>query len=168
MAMTAQPALDPRAFRDTMGRFATGVTVMTWDDGVHVRGMTANAVTSVSLDPMLVLVCVDRKTSAHAQMEHASAFALSILAADQVDISMTFARHGVEDMAGVPYGRKQTGTPVIDGAIAWIECEVSERLAGGDHTIYLGQVVAMGIERPDARPLLFYAGRYREIGDELV
>jgi flavin reductase (DIM6/NTAB) family NADH-FMN oxidoreductase RutF len=165
--MTAQPALDPRAFRDTMGRFATGVTVMTWDDGVHARGMTANAVTSVSLDPMLVLVCVDRKTSAHAQMEHASAFVLNILAADQVDISMTFARHGVEDMADVPYTQKQTGAPVIDGVIAWLECAVAERLAGGDHTIYVGQVIAMAIERPEAEPLLFYAGHYRAIGDEV-
>ena len=165
--MTAQPALDSRAFRDTMGRFATGVTVMTWDDGAHVRGMTANAVTSVSLDPMLVLVCVDRSTSAHAQLEHASAFALNILAADQVEVSKAFARHGVDDMAGVPYTRRQTGAPVIDRAIAWIECAVSERLAGGDHTIYLGEVVAMAIERPEAEPLLFYAGRYRVIGEEV-
>jgi flavin reductase (DIM6/NTAB) family NADH-FMN oxidoreductase RutF len=165
--MTAKPTLDPRAFRDTIGRFATGVTVLTWDDGEHVRGMTANAVSSVSLDPMLVLVCVDRKTSAHAQLEHTAAFALNILAVDQVEVSKAFAQHGVEDMAGVAYHRNQTGAPVIDGALAWIECEVAERLAGGDHTIYLGQVVAIEIARPEAGPLLFYAGRYRALGPEL-
>ncbi len=165
--MTAQPTLDPRAFRDTLGRFATGVTVLTWDDGEHVRGMTANAVSSVSLEPMLVLVCIDRKTSAHAQLEHTAAFALNILAADQVEVSKAFAQHGVEDMAGVAYHRNQTGAPVISGALASIECEVAERLAGGDHTIYLGQVVAMEIMRPEAQPLLFYAGRYRALGPEL-
>jgi flavin reductase (DIM6/NTAB) family NADH-FMN oxidoreductase RutF len=84
-----------------------------------------------------------------------------------MEISKAFARHGVEDMAGVAHHRGQTGAPLIDGAVAWIECEVSERLAGGDHTIYLGQVVAMEIARPEAQPLLFYAGRYRALGPEL-
>src|SRR5437868_7393723 len=107
--MTAEPTLDPRMYRDTIGRFATGVTVVTWDDGEHARGMTANAVSSLSLDPMLLLVCVDKKTSAHAQLERARAFAVNILAEDQIEVSNTFARHNVEDMADVPYGIRASG-----------------------------------------------------------
>lgn len=166
--MTAEPAAQQRAYRDTIGRFATGVTVVTWDDGQHVRGMTANAVTSVSLDPMLLLVCVDKRTTAHEQLNHSAGFAVNILADDQREVSQAFARHGVEDMSGVPYTIGGNGAPRIDNVLAWLECEVSERLDGGDHTIFLGRVVDLSIARPDASPLLFYAGRYRELGPELT
>ena len=165
--MTTEPTLDPRQFRDTIGRFATGVTVITWDDGQRARGMTANAISSLSLDPMLLLVCVDKKTTAHAQLERAHAFAVNVLADDQIAVSKTFAQHGIEDMAGVPYEQRVTGAPVLDGALAWIDCEVTERLAGGDHTMYIGRVVGVEILRPEAQPLLFYGGRYRRLGPEL-
>ena len=88
--MTAEPTLDPRQFRDAIGRFATGVTVITWDDGEHIRGMTANAVSSLSLDPMLLLVCVDQKGTAHEQLKAATTFAVNILAQDQMDVSQYF------------------------------------------------------------------------------
>jgi flavin reductase (DIM6/NTAB) family NADH-FMN oxidoreductase RutF len=165
--MTAEPALDPRRFRDAIGRFATGVTVVTWDDGEHIRGKTANAVSSLSLDPMLLLVCVDQKGTAHEQLKAARAFAVNILAQDQLEVSTAFARRGVEDMGEVPYSTRQTGAPIIDGALAWVECEIAERLEGGDHTIYIGRVLDLEIARPDASPLLFYGGRYRALGDEL-
>ena len=89
--MTAEPAIDARRFRDTIGRFATGVTVLTWDDGEHVRGMTANAVTSVSLDPMLLLACVDKRGSAHEQLMRAQAFTVNILAEDQISVSQALS-----------------------------------------------------------------------------
>ena len=161
--MTAEPTLEPRKFRDTVGRFATGVTVVTWGDGEHARGMTANALCSLSLDPMLLLVCVDRKTTAHVQMEHTQAFVVNVLADDQIEVSKTFAQHGLEDMAGVSWQPRVTGAPVIDGVLAWLDCEVAERLDGGDHTIYVGRVVAVEIARPDAEPLIFYGGRYRSL-----
>jgi flavin reductase (DIM6/NTAB) family NADH-FMN oxidoreductase RutF len=164
--MTAESAIDARMYRDTIGRFATGVTVITWDDGAHVRGMTANAVSSLSLDPMMLLVCVDKKASAHDQLEVARAFAVNILAADQIEVSKAFARHGVADMADARYTLRASGAPILDGALAWIECEIAERLPGGDHTIYLGRVVDLEISRPEADPLLFFGGRYRSLAPE--
>ena len=163
--MTTESALDPRGYRDAIGRFATGVTVITWDDGEVTRGMTANAIASISLDPMLLMICIDKKVSAHPQLMGARAFAVNILAHDQFELSKTFASHGVEGMAGVPYERGQTGSPLIEGALAWIDCEIAERLEGGDHTIFLGKVIAVSIERPEATPLLFWAGRYRSLGE---
>jgi flavin reductase (DIM6/NTAB) family NADH-FMN oxidoreductase RutF len=162
--MTAKTGPEPRQFRDVIGRFATGVTVITWDDGEHVRGMTANAVASLSLDPLLVLFCLDRKVTAHPQLERAQAFALNILASDQAAISTTFAQHGLEDMADVPFQLGDTGSPLIDGVLAWLDCEIVERLPGGDHTIVVGRVVDLALPRPEAEPLLFYSGRYRELG----
>lgn len=165
--MTAEHAIDSRMFRDTIGRFATGVTVLTWDDGTHVRGMTANAVSSVSLDPMLLLACVDRRGSAHEQLMTASSFAVNILAEDQAAVSQTFARHGIEDMGDVAHTPGRTGAPIIEGVLAWVECEIAERFPGGDHTIFIGRVVDLQVARPEAPPLLFYAGRYRSLGAEL-
>jgi len=165
--MTSSPAIDPRLYRNTIGCFVTGVTVITWDDGEMARGMTANAVSSLSLDPMLLLVCVDKKATAHPQMAKAGAFAVNILAEDQIEVSKTFARHGVDGMSGVPWSRRATGAPIIDGSLAWLDCEVQERLEGGDHTIYIGRVVALDIARPDASPLLFFGGSYRCCGPKL-
>lgn len=165
--MTAEPTVDPRQYRDVIGRFATGVTVITWDDGESARGMTANAISSVSLDPMLVLICIDKKVSAHPRLLASNAFAINILAHDQIEVSKVFASHGVEGMADVPYELGQTGSPLIDGSIAWIDCEIGERLEGGDHTIFLGKVVAVSIARPDTDPLLFWAGRYRRMGEQV-
>ena len=107
--MTTESALDPRGYRDAIGRFATGVTVITWDDGEVTRGMTANAIASISLDPMLLMICIDKKVSAHPQLMGARAFAVNILAHDQFELSKTFASHGVEGMAG--------GNPVITALI---------------------------------------------------
>lgn len=150
-----------------IGRFATGVTVITFQSQDLTRGMTANAVSSLSLDPTLLLVCVEKNTIAHAQLEHVSAFALNILAEDQIEVSRAFARHGLQDMAGVPYRAGVTGAPIIEGVLGWFECEVYDRLNGGDHTIYIGRVVELSLDRPEARPLLFFGGAYHSIGSRL-
>lgn len=166
-APIATPGPDPREYRNVIGRFATGVTVVTWDDGEHRRGMTANAVASLSLDPLLLLVCVDRKVSAHSQLESAQAFAVNILAVDQIPVSMAFAQHGLEDMADVPYHLGTTGSPLIEGALAWLECAITERLPGGDHTIMVGRLVDFALARPEAEPLLYYGGDYVSLGAQL-
>ncbi len=163
--MTA-PVIDQRLYRDVVGRFATGVTVVTFQTEDVTRGMTANAVTSLSLDPTLLLVCVDKRGTVHSQLRDAEAFAVNILAEDQVDISKTFSRRGVEGMAGVPYRLGATGSPIIDGVLAWFECAVHERLDGGDHTIYVGRVVDLALPRPEAEPLLFFGGAYHSIGEQ--
>ncbi len=164
--MTAS-VIDQRVYRDVIGRFATGVTVITFQSEDMTRGMTANAVSSLSLDPTLLLVCVEKKTAVHEQLEHVPAFALNILAEDQIDVARTFARRGLQDMAGVPYRTGVTGAPIIKDALGWFECEVYDRLNGGDHTIYIGRVVELSLDRPEARPLLFFGGAYHSIGSTL-
>lgn len=158
-------AIDPRRFRDAIGRFATGVTVVTAAAGGQVRGMTANAVSSLSLEPMLLLVCVQRTASAHAMIEQAGVFAVNILAADQRPLAELFARAGEFDapMGGVPFHSGSTGAPLLAGALASIECTLHERLAGGDHSIFIGRVVDLVVARPTEQPLLFFSGAYREI-----
>lgn len=162
----AEASLDSREFRNTMGLFATGVTVVTARVGHQRRGMTANSFTSVSLHPPLLLVCVDRSASMHPVLEVAEAFAVNILAGDQRAASDAFARHGQGDavMNGVPFHDGPLGSPVLEEVLGWAECRVQERYAGGDHTIIVGRVEAIAIERPGVDPLLYFAGGYRSIG----
>ena len=156
---------DARAFRDLGGRFATGVTVITTSDRGGRRAMTANAVSTVSLDPPLMLVCVQRTASIHEAIARAGHFAINILAEDQGAISARFAQHGEfeEPMGGIPFRAGQTGTPLLEGTLGWFECEVWQPYDGGDHTIYVGRVVAMELTQPEGRPLLFFAGGYGEL-----
>jgi flavin reductase (DIM6/NTAB) family NADH-FMN oxidoreductase RutF len=155
-------ATTPDELRRVMGRFATGVTVVTTLDGDQPHGMTANAVASVSLRPPLVLVCVDRAADSHDIIDRAGLFALNVLSRDQQPLSDRFAvkegesAHGLE---GVPHHAGATGAPILDGAIAFLECRVAERYPGGDHTIFLGEVVAADPLSDDG-PLIFYQGRY--------
>jgi flavin reductase (DIM6/NTAB) family NADH-FMN oxidoreductase RutF len=163
-------AIRPVEYRETLGTFATGVTVVSaaLDDVLH--GMTANAFASVSLDPPLVLVCVDQRAWCHDLLAGAKAFAVTVLAADQERESVWFAS------SRRPSGREQfdpvewwpapvTGSPVLTGGIAWLDCRLYETHDGGDHSIFLGEVVDLGIQR-EAEPLLFYDGAYRRIAPE--
>lgn len=165
----AEPAIDVRTFRDTMGRFATGVTVVTAAHGDQLRGMTANSFTSLSLHPPLVLVCVDHRASMHELLDEAEAFAVNILAADQRELSQFYASPGEKTgpMGGQPFRPGPLGSPILDGVMAWIDCRIETRYEGGDHTIIVGRIEEMQLERPDAAPLLFFAGRYHELGESL-
>jgi flavin reductase (DIM6/NTAB) family NADH-FMN oxidoreductase RutF len=169
-AMTSSSPVDARLYRDAIGRFATGVTVVTVDDGVAPRGMTANAVSSVSLDPVLLLVCVAKSARSHQSLESARAFAVNVLTVEQRELSDYFARSSdtaADPMGSWPYRRASTGAPVLEGALAWFDCRVTDWLPGGDHSIVIGEVVDMAVERPDAEPLLFHAGAYRRLGESL-
>jgi flavin reductase (DIM6/NTAB) family NADH-FMN oxidoreductase RutF len=161
--------VDSREFRDLMGRFATGVTVLTLRSHGAVRGMTANAVSSLSLHPPLLLVCIDQNASSHPLFETADAFAVNILAEDQREASDFFASSGEkpEPLGDFPHHDGPLGSPILDEAVAWVECEVSERHAGGDHTIVIGRVAQMEIARPEAAPLLFFGGKYHRLGEPL-
>lgn len=167
--MAAETSIDSREFRNTMGLFATGVTVVTARVSHERRGMTANSLTSVSLHPPLLLVCVDQSASMHPILEVAETFAVNILAADQRAVSDVFARRGHNDaeMNGVAYHDAPGGSPVLDGVLAWAECRIEERYSGGDHTILVGRVESIAVERPDAAPLLFFSGSYRALGDSI-
>jgi flavin reductase (DIM6/NTAB) family NADH-FMN oxidoreductase RutF len=150
-------------YRRTMSRFATGVTIITTRHGQHLHGMTANAVTSLSLDPMLVLVCVDKAADTHDILLQAGFFAVNILARDQEELCVKLATkkgdqwsHGIES---VPHHTAQTGAPIIDGAIAYLDCRTVTEHHGGDHTIFVGEVVEAK-ELSDGGPLLFYGGKF--------
>ena len=162
----ADVSLDSREFRNTMGLFATGVTVVTAHVGQQRRGMTANSFTSVSLHPPLLLVCVDHSASMLPVLEVAEAFAVNILAGDQRAASDAFARHGESEsvMNGVPFHDGPLGSPILEGVLGWAECRVEALHAAGDHTIIVGRVEAIAIERPGVDPLLYFSGGYRTIG----
>jgi len=154
-------------FRDVMGRFATGVTIVTTRLGDDLHGMTANAVTAVSLDPPLVLVCIDRSADSHDIVEASGVFALSILGRGQYALSRQFAVKGgpaAHRLDGVPHHTRATGAPIVDGSLAYLDCRIVGRYPGGDHTIFVGEVVDAG-RLDGGEPLVFYEGRYGGLGD---
>jgi len=161
--------LNPTDFRRAMGAFATGVTIITVDLDGEVHGMTANAFTSVSLDPMLVLVCVDHSTRTHAHLHAKKRFGINVLRDDQRAISDYYARperthEHAEAEAGARFDRTRHGTPVLNGALAYLECRLQSAEEAGDHTIFIAEVEDVVLE--DGDPLLFFRGRYRKVGEE--
>jgi flavin reductase (DIM6/NTAB) family NADH-FMN oxidoreductase RutF len=152
--------------RHAMGHFATGVTVITsvGADGQPV-GTTANAVSSLSLDPPLVLVCFDRASQTLSAVGAYGAFAVNVLAAPQEDLSANFARGGLAaDWDGVRHQPGLTGSPRLHGVLATLECTVEHRLPGGDHEIVVGRVRHVAMGDAGAAPLLFWRGRYASLG----
>lgn len=162
---TSSSGVDTRLFRDVAGCFATGVTVITTADERGPRGLTANAISSLSLDPTLFLVCVDLRATSYPVLSTAGHFAINILAADQEEISNFFAGTTPPDnpMGDIQYQMSERGSPLIEGALAWLDCKTHSILDGGDHKIFVGEVSSCDVARPDAEPLLFFRGKYREI-----
>ena len=153
---------DKDEFRQVMGRFATGVTIVTSRLGEELHGMTANAVTSVSLEPPLVLICVDKSADSHDIIDGSGIFALSILSLEQEGLADDFAvKEGASAhrLDGVPHHTRATGAPIIEGSLAYLDCRVVERFPGGDHTVFIGGVVDAGRSN-DHGPLIFYQGSY--------
>ena len=153
--------------RTVMGRFATGVTVVTSGRDLP-HGMTANAFTSVSLDPAMVLVCVKRSAVMHDTILTHGTFAVSILAAGQEGLARYFASSSrprdereFHQVAYWPGG--QTGAPIIDGNLGWVECKLAAVYDGGDHSIFLGSVLSIGRGDDDDRALVFHTGRFLEL-----
>ena len=150
----------PDRFRDVMGRFATGVTVVTVATPEGPVGMTANAVCSLSLDPVLLLVCFDNAARTLPPVRAAGRFGVNVLAAGQEELARLFAskRPEREKFAGVAHSVND-GIPVIDGVLAWVGCRLETLVAGGDHTIGIGAVEAA--EAGSGEPLLWFRGSYR-------
>ena len=152
-------------FRRIMGYFATGVSVVTTRQGEEVRGMTANALTSVSLEPLLLLVCVERKGVTHLLLEQGRVFAVNFLREDQEELSRFMAQpeaSAARRLVNVPHRIGKTGAPLLLDCLAFLDCRVTEMYAGGDHTIFLGAVEEGGVVK-DGRPLIFYRGEYRRL-----
>jgi flavin reductase (DIM6/NTAB) family NADH-FMN oxidoreductase RutF len=157
-------AIEKNELRRVMGHFATGVTVITTlRASGELHGLTANAFTSVSLIPPLVLVCVDKKAESYPCFEESKVFTVNILASDQEALSRRFAVSGGEKFQGVAYRAGANSAPILEGSLAYIECRITQTIDGGDHTIYLGEVEQA--ETREVKPLLFFRGGYREIGD---
>jgi flavin reductase (DIM6/NTAB) family NADH-FMN oxidoreductase RutF len=153
--------IDASEFRRVMGHFATGVAVVTSvrGDGGPC-GLTASAVCSVSLAPTLVLVCVEKDADTHDCIGRAGFFAVNVLAGGRGEtLARRFAGDDVADkFSGVAFRREHTGAPVLDEALAWVDCRVAERLPGGDHTVFMGEV--LGGDAVEGTPLVYYRGGY--------
>jgi len=156
-------------FRKAMGSFATGVTVITVDYEGEVHGMTANAFSSVSLDPLLVLVCVDHRARTHTHLHARKRFGVNVLAENQQTVSEYYAgssptHRDAEQEAGARFDRTEHGTPVLRGALAYLECRLHTAQDAGDHTIFIAEVEDVVVR--EGNPLLYFRGAYRQIGTE--
>lgn len=148
-------------FKAVLGRFATGVTVVTTREDQTPLGLTVNAFASISLDPPLVMISIDRHSYLHGAVPRLGFFAVNVLAAEQQELSRRFAgqtgdsSHRFHDL---PWRREYTGAPVLEAALAWVDCRVEAMYPAGDHSIILGHVQALGLA--PGEPLLYYRGRY--------
>jgi len=151
---------DSLAFRRALGRFATGITVVTAraSDGA-MAGLTVNSFNSVSLEPPLVLWSLGRASPSHEVFERASHFAVNVLSAEQIALSNHFSRSGSDKFSGVEWSAGLHGAPLLVGCCAWFECRVAARHPGGDHTIFIGEVEKI---RDDVKraPLVYFGGEY--------
>ena len=155
--------LDPDTFRSVLGRFASGVTVVTaTDDAGHDHGMTVSAFCSLSLEPPLVLVCIDRAASMHDLLQPDQPFAVNVLSAGQEALSRRFASGDPPNrFDGLGYHRGLTGVPLLEDVLAWLEARVETRIPQGDHTIVVGRVETAAARQE--RPLLYYRGGYAQL-----
>jgi flavin reductase (DIM6/NTAB) family NADH-FMN oxidoreductase RutF len=158
--VSADPA---RAFRDAIGRFPTGVALVTAIGPDGPAGMTTNAVTSLSLDPLLLIVCFELRSRTLEVVRASRRFAVNILRAGDEDLAAVFASKviGPQKFADVTH-TEEHGVPVLDRALAWIACDLLELRPGGDHEIGIGRVLATGYGEP-GEPLVFFGGRYTTI-----
>jgi flavin reductase (DIM6/NTAB) family NADH-FMN oxidoreductase RutF len=162
---TTSMPISHEEFRRTMSHWASGVTVVTTRRPGGIHGMTASSFCSVSLDPPLVLVCVDRRNRTHANLVEQGAFCAHILAEGQEELSQQCAGRMGErgsELHGVPYREGATGAPILDGCLAYLDCRVLYAHDGGDHTIFVGQIEEAGVNE-DARPLLYFRGAYHRL-----
>src|SRR5262245_11784735 len=154
--------LSSDAFRQVMGAFATGVTIVTTGSGDKIHGLTVNAFSSVSLEPILVLVCVDKQAFSHDLIIASQNFAVNILKTEQQFLAERFSNNDLDAKQryeGVPFCSAVTGAPVLQEALAWLDCKLAAAHDGGDHTVFVGQVLAMG-KGESRQPLLYFQGRY--------
>ena len=157
---------DASDFREVLGQFATGVTIITAMDGDEPAGVAANSFTSVSLEPPLVLFCVARTSSTWPRIERARKFAVNILGEHQEDVSRLFATKGADRFGQIEWHLGAGGSPVLHDCLAYLDCEFWAEYDGGDHIIVVGQVLDLGITEGPG-PLLFYGGEYHRLSLEL-
>jgi flavin reductase (DIM6/NTAB) family NADH-FMN oxidoreductase RutF len=164
--MSAEQA---RELRDMMGRFATGVTVVAARYGPLLAGMTANAIASISIDPPLMMASISVKSETHRAIIESHAFALSILSSEQRELATCFAQPTtaakLKRYCDAAWHEAETGSPNIDDAIAFFDCRLVDRYAAGDHTMFLGEIVAAGFS-DEVEPLIWFGSHYRSLAPE--
>jgi len=157
-------SIDTAAFRRAMGQFATGITVVTGRDPEgRPFGLTVNSFTSVSLEPPLVLFCLATRSELNGPLGQTKLYGVSILSEEQEEWSTRFATPGADRFAGAAVVEGPNGMPLVPEALAWLECRVVAAHPGGDHTIYVGEV--LGLEVRPGRPLLYHGSSYRRLSD---
>jgi flavin reductase (DIM6/NTAB) family NADH-FMN oxidoreductase RutF len=154
-------AVSPDAFRSALRRFASGVTIVTVAAGDELHGMTASSFASVSLTPPLILVCLDKTSRTLTLVAETGAFAVNVLRSDQQETSRAFSRPGLKPFASIPHRPGANGAPLLDGAIAHLECTTYRVFEAGDHEVVLGEVTATSA--PGGEPLVYYDGAYRSL-----
>jgi flavin reductase (DIM6/NTAB) family NADH-FMN oxidoreductase RutF len=155
-------AVTSDAFRRTLGRFTSGVTVVTAALGEQRAGLTVSAFSSLSLDPPLILVCIDKRSPSIALIEQSRVFNVNILDEGQANLSQHFASSIPDKFAAVSFRPGTLGAPLLDGTLGYLECRLKEVIDGGDHVILLGQVESADVTE-DRQPLVYYQGRYRSL-----
>ena len=164
MTINTNPEIDPRELRNVLGCFATGVAIVTSiGDGGKPVGMTINSFSSVSLDPPLILWSLGLNSPTRKAYATHPSFVINILGAESKDLSLHFARPSDDKFAGVDWTPGHEGAPVLDGAMATLECGVEDRIISGDHEIYIGRVMKLG--QKDGDPLLFHRGKFAHLGE---
>jgi 3-hydroxy-9,10-secoandrosta-1,3,5(10)-triene-9,17-dione monooxygenase reductase component len=160
LGSAAVTAIDPMDYRRTLGSYPTGVVIITGaaDDGPV--GLAIGSFASVSLDPPLVGFLPDKGSSSWPKISETGSFCVNILAADQLEVCRTMASKGADKYASVVWRTAATGSPVLDGVLAWIDCTIERVDEAGDHWFVLGRVAEMAVERDDVGPLLFFRGAY--------
>lgn len=157
---------EKRRLRMLMGHFTTGVTVIAARHGPLLAGMTANAIASISVDPPLLMASIARRAETHGAILGSHAFSVSVLADDQEELAECFAQPTtaakLTRFCDAAWHEAETGSPILEGALAYFDCRLAERHDGGDHTMFLGEIVAAGY-RDDAQPLLWYGSEYRRL-----
>lgn len=156
-------SVNPDQFRDVMGRFATGVTVVTTVRHGRFNGFTASSFSSLSMEPPLVLVCLGTDAACHDAFARGDCFAINILSSEQTDLSVRFSSDVEDRFEGVIHEPWVTGAPILGGAIAAIDCRLHAVHEGGDHSILVGRVERLGPILDDAEPLIYYRGAYRAV-----
>ena len=153
--------IDDARFRQAMGHFASGVTVVTTASADELYGMTVSSFASLSLNPPLVLICIDKSVPSHDMIRDSGRFVVNILEERQEHLSRRFAATANDKFKGVAWHSGQLGLPVLDNTLAAIECRLRDALDGGDHTIFVGEVVDAEVR--EGAPLLYYRRGYREL-----
>jgi 3-hydroxy-9,10-secoandrosta-1,3,5(10)-triene-9,17-dione monooxygenase reductase component len=162
MKKTEMKPMDDRAFRDIVGNFCTGVTIITtMNEDLQPIGFTANSFSSLSLNPKLVLFCIDKNASTYKDFMNTPHFAVNILSTNQIDLSKQFSKRGIDRFEGVNFSKDVTGSPILNDSLAYLDCKITNYYEGGDHTIVIGEVLSA--KATEGKPLAFFQGKYIDI-----